>query len=434
MLKSIYLMIAIIVISMPAHGQDNILSPEEAVRIALEKNYSVEINRRLKAIADNNTSIGNAGFLPEINLSGNQNYQAMSVEQEFIDGRIVESDAANSNSLNAEAEINWVVFDGMAMFNSYDRLKTISEIYGVNLRAEMESAASRVLDTYYSIVSENRLLEADIERTDISRQRVDIINSKYELGTASKLELLQSMVDLNADSAAVIDRRARIDNLKESLAELLASPVSNFKLIDTILVNSELRLDSLSYYAERENSAVQSAGLSITESEQYKKVVESGYYPELSLYGGYSYSKSESESGFLVENMTNGYNYGLSLRFNIFNGFNTRRQVENAGIERDIRQIALIRVKDSINTRLNREYNLYSKNLRLLELESANLEVARENMDIALERLRLGTYSAIEFREAQLGYTGALARLIKARFEAFVSQKNLLRLSGLLMR
>ncbi|PSQ84067.1 MAG: hypothetical protein BRD40_01485 [Bacteroidetes bacterium QS_1_65_9] len=65
-------------------------------------------------------------------------------------------------------------------------------------------------------------------------------------------------------------------------------------------------------------------------------------------------------------------------------------------------------------------------------LKSA-LDVASRNVDLALERFRLGTISAVRLREIQTSLTEARSRLVDARFEAKRAKITLRRLSGRLL-
>ena len=79
-------------------------------------------------------------------------------------------------------------------------------------------------------------------------------------------------------------------------------------------------------------------------------------------------------------------------------------------------------------------YKNYEKNLEILNLEEENVSVAKENLDLAFEELKLGTFSPLEFREVQKSYTAAQSRLSTARYTAKMSEKDLLKQSGELLQ
>jgi outer membrane protein TolC len=69
----------------------------------------------------------------------------------------------------------------------------------------------------------------------------------------------------------------------------------------------------------------------------------------------------------------------------------------------------------------------------ILNLEEKNVSVAKENIDLEFEELKIGTFSSLEFREVQKNYIVAQSRLSNARYSAKMSEKDLLRQSGALL-
>ena len=62
-------LLLVIIIAGLTNAQD-VLTPQDAVKIALENNYSIKIAKNDKDIAENNSTVGNAGFLPTVDASG----------------------------------------------------------------------------------------------------------------------------------------------------------------------------------------------------------------------------------------------------------------------------------------------------------------------------------------------------------------------------
>ena len=88
------------------------------------------------------------------------------------------------------------------------------------------------------------------------------------------------------------------------------------------------------------------------------------------------------------------------------------------------------KLNQSVNSQIRSLYQTFQTNLQLVKLEQQNLEVARQNMDITLEKFRLGSVAPLEFREAQRNYINANTRYTNAQFEAKLAEVALLQLSG----
>ncbi|MDZ7604475.1 MAG: TolC family protein [Cyclobacteriaceae bacterium] len=76
----------------------------------------------------------------------------------------------------------------------------------------------------------------------------------------------------------------------------------------------------------------------------------------------------------------------------------------------------------------------YQNNIELHGLEQANLAVAQENNEIAIERYKVGNSSPLELREAQINLLEANLRLLNAAYSVKVGEIDLLLISGQLMK
>jgi len=78
-------------------------------------------------------------------------------------------------------------------------------------------------------------------------------------------------------------------------------------------------------------------------------------------------------------------------------------------------------------------YYAYQNNLKLLQLEQQNLAVARENLEIAMERYKLGNLSGLELREVQKSLLDAEERLISVKYQTKLAEISLFQISGKLL-
>jgi outer membrane protein TolC len=118
---------------------------------------------------------------------------------------------------------------------------------------------------------------------------------------------------------------------------------------------------------------------------------------------------------------------------NIFDGFERKREKSNAKIEIESSDLQYREIEQDIKANLINIYYAYQNNLQLLKLEEQNLEVARENLGIAMERYKLGNLSGIDLREVQKSLLDAEERLISAQYLTKTAEISLLQISGQVM-
>jgi outer membrane protein len=412
-----------------------ILTLEEAVKIALLNNYSINISRNESEIADNNSTLGNAGFLPSLDATGSYVRSSSDTKQEYFDGRTIDRNGAKSTNTTAGINLNWTVFDGLQMFANIDMLKELKRIGEENFRAEVESNLADVTETYYNLIREKQVLDVLNQTIIISRERVRIAESMKDVGTGSKFDLRQAQVDLNEDRSALLREELIYEQLKVTLNQLMGRDVGNdFSVSDTIIVGKNLNLDDLKSQTLEKNTTLQIARKNLNLSEINLRLARAELFPRISLVGGYNYTKSESEAGFVKSNNNYSLSYGISASLNLFNGLSTRTKIENAEIGIENSQLNFNQVKTNVEADLLNTYKKYLNSLQLVALEEENLKVAQESVDIALEKLKLGNITPLEFRETQRKLIDAKSRLVSAQYDAKTAETELLRISGQLVR
>jgi outer membrane protein TolC len=200
---------------------------------------------------------------------------------------------------------------------------------------------------------------------------------------------------------------------------------------DTIIdVNPGLVYDNLLDATLASNTGLLIASRNQVISEFDRKIIASRSYPYLNFSSGYGMSYNTYQSGSLASQRSMSASYGLTLGFNIFDGFNQRRALSNASIEIYNRELILQQIEQETRADLFTIYNAYENNLRLLNLELQNLEIARENLDIAFERYKLGALAGLELREVQKSLLDAEERLLSIQYQTKLAEISLLQISG----
>ena len=83
-----------------------------------------------------------------------------------------------------------------------------------------------------------------------------------------------------------------------------------------------------------------------------------------------------------------------------------------------------------MNVGVSNAFKSYEYQKKALILEEENIQLAKENVTIALERFRQGVSTNLELREAQISLQDAYNRLIAARYNTKLAEIDLMRLRG----
>ena len=429
-MKSIYITILLFAF-VPKMVSQEVLSLEDAVKVALENNYEIRISKNDLSIDKTNATIGNSGMLPKVAANVIDNNSIQNTTQTRSDGTTTTLDNAKNNNLTYGVGLDWTVFDGLRMFAKYDQLKTLQKLGEAQLKLTIITKISDVTSTYYDLVQQQQQLAALDTTIVISNQRVQLAQNRYTIGKASKLEVLNAQVDLNTDTTMHLRQKELYANTKTLLNQILARDVkTDFKVIETITVDDKLLLAELTSLAEKQNPQLEAQILNKRIAELQLKQIKGDRYPVVKLNSGYNFAESESSLGFLKQSSSKGLNYGFSATLNLFDGFNQKRNEKVAKLLVENSAIAIEQQNQQLQSTLMTSYQTYLTNLELTKLEQRNEVIAKQNLDITLEKFRIGTVPTIEFRTAQLNYINAKVRNSNAQFQAKLSEIALKELAG----
>ncbi|NER83828.1 MAG: TolC family protein, partial [Leptolyngbya sp. SIO1D8] len=371
---------------------------------------------------------------PTVDLTASKTFQVQDVELEIqgSEGTFpVNQDAAKSDRFTGSANFNWTVFDGFGMFISRDRLTELESQGLLDKKVTVENTIAAIYNAYYQTVLEQDRLAVLKETVEISNARLSLAQSRYEVGKGSKLDYLAAQVDYNTDRSNVLRQEELLNNAKIDLNVLLSRESSTlFNVSGQIDINSDLQLEPLLQKVSTLNPAL----LSVISDQnvaflEYKELIAERY-PTIGIGLSYDRGSSNNDAGQLRSSVTSGVTYGFSASWNIFDGFNRKREIQNAKVRREITQLEKDALELSLQGEVNKAYVNYANNLQLIDLEKSNVEVALENEQIALDRYELGAGTALELREAQRNAVDSQNRLLDAQLVAKLAEIELLRLSG----
>ncbi|MEZ4701468.1 MAG: TolC family protein [Rhodothermales bacterium] len=431
----IYLTLLVgLMLAAPAGAQD-VLTLREAIDLAMQKNYDIQIARNEIEIASNDATLGNAGFLPVSDLNLSAGRTVANTKQSFLSGQTTERNGALTQRQAAGVGFSWTVFDGFGRYRAYDRLKTVLSEEEYRADNTTELILTDVVVSYYDLARQQQQLRVLEEAVAISEERMRIVELRRDLGSASELEVRQARLDLNADRASVLRQRTALVNARADFNQLLVRPLSlDYTVVDSIALDPPVARDTLEAESLGRNKTLMVARMARQVALIQSREVLSEWLPSVDVNAGLNYSNLNAEAGFLLSNESKDITYGISLNMNLFDGMNRRRRAQNAEIR--LRNADL--VIDDITTRLQSDISRadqdYRNSLALIDIERENLALARQNVDIALERFELGTITSIELREVQETLTRAQSLLLVAQFEAKRAETELQRLSGRLVK
>ena len=395
-----------------------LLTLKDAIDTALQNNYNIKLAQNNATIAQNNVTLGNAGFLPGLtgNFNNNNSVQNSNVTrttgtQNFTNVR--------SKSYNYGVAMDWTIFDGFAMFANYDALKVRERLSGITSRDTVLQTLTGVINTYYALINQNQILISLKGAIGISKAQLQFAQDKFSVGAVARLDVLNAEVNVNTDTANYLNQLQLVKATKIQLNQLLVrNPNSDFSVTDTIIVDEKVVLNDILAAAASQNPRILSSQIGKQLAEINLRQVKAVRYPVIGLNTGYNFTNSRSPSGALLANDARGLTYGITASINIFDGFNQKRRETNAKIQLENSALQVKNVKLGIDAQINSLYVNYLSGLDLIKLGQANVAIAKRNLEITLDKYKLGNIAPIEVRQAEVNYVNAKVSFHAAEYQA----------------
>ncbi|HEX5153821.1 MAG TPA: TolC family protein [Parafilimonas sp.] len=402
---------------------------DEAINIALKNSYDIEVARNNVAATEITNSYGVAGGLPVVSGSASDQERINTVNQKISTGETINRNAAAGNTASAGLQGSILLYNGMRVVSTKNRLEELEKQNREFLNATIENTIATVMTQYYDVVRQQSYLRTLDTSIAVGQQRVDIIKTQLSVGLANNADLFQSQLDLNALIQSKKIQELTIEQAKTSLLTTLSlKPDSNIIIRDTIIVDSSLMLEDVMNNIYRSPDIV-AASMQVTINQLLEKETAAQRYPSVYASAGYNYNRSQTAAGNVLLNQNYGPYIGLSLSVPIYNGGVYKRQQKVAEINTKNAQLQQnILVRDNTSNAV-RSYETYRKSLQQLQLQRESYALAKQLLDLVLLKFELRVATIVDVKNAQESFANAGFLLVNMSYAAKAAEIEMKRLT-----
>jgi len=410
---------------------DSSFTARDAVDLALQQNLGIQIATSELDIARINNNWGNAGKWPVITAGVGNTEALTNLNQKLSNGSEINRNGVTNNILTANITANWRLYNGMRIRATKERFDILEKMGELQLKQEVNSLTMEVLMGYYNIVRLNMQARATKAIIDLSMEREKIAETKFNVGSAAKTDLLQASIDVNSQQVNLANLHQQIRVAKSTLNNLMKrNPDAPIQIVDTTFAIPTLALEEFRSKAIKQNLQLMIAQRERAMLLEDKRIINSQRLPVLNLSSVTSFNRNKATGGFFLTNQTYGPNLGLNLSVPIFNGQITRTQLKTQDIRIKQQNLQTEQLQNLIQRDIQIAFDEYRNAVEVSAVEQKNVALARENNYISTERFRKLQSNSIELRQAQLSLIEAQDRYITATFRAKIASVNLQWLAG----
>lgn len=404
------------------------LSLLDAIQLALENNYDLEIQHGTQEIASIRNSWGEAGRYPYLNLGGDAR----------VNYNINENNNFLQNQYIGSATLNWTLFDGFSVNLTKKRLQELEELSGGNTSVMVEGTIQSVIMAYYAVLLEQERLNVFRDVMTLSEDLYKKSQLQKEIGSAVTYDVLQAQNAYLADKASFLVGEVNYKSSIRDLKYLLGTDsLGQIELTDTFQAQPvAYNLADLRLAMQENNSNLKNQYLNQSLLKNAVALAKSDFYPTLSFAGGATYTRTGIEYDGEDASWSNMNNYygNFTLSFNLFGGGAKRRALKIAEIQEDMGEVSIRQMTHDLDNQLQNAYEFYLVRRELLDVARENMETAELNLRISREKYENGSINSFNFRDIQILYRNSALGELQAIYQFIDMHTSLLRLTGSILQ
>ncbi|MFD1816494.1 Outer membrane protein TolC [Pseudarcicella hirudinis] len=394
------------------------LTLNEAIETALKNSLDIQISKNNLSVSAINNHIGVAGGLPTVVGSGSNTEQITTLNQELSNGTSTDKTGVAANNLNMSVTGTYLLYNGYRVVTTKKRLEELQKLNEQQLNSSVQTVIANVMLKYYAVVQQQSVLTTLNRSIDVSKEKLQVIETRRSVGMSNDADLFQAQLDLNAQIQALQTQKIIIAQAKTDLLRTLTiNPDSAVEVSDTILVDKAVLWEDIkgSLY---KNPDVLAADQQINVNKLLEKEANARRYPSLSAIAGFNYGRSQSAAGFTLLNQTYGPTVGINLSVPIYAGTTVLRQVQIAGVNTQTARLQKEIITQNYLANAAKAWQAYTNTLQLVEAEQKNYDLSGKLLQLMTQRFELGQATVVDVKLAQQTYENSGYRLINLNYTA----------------
>ena len=349
----------------------------------------------------------------------------------------VSAEGSLSGALDLNVGVNQLLYDGGKWWNQIAQADSSAKSAEGRTEEQRLSAVFEGVRRFYELFRAQKtlaVLEASVQRSEQQFQRAQAL---FEAGRGQKGDAFAAEVNLGNDRLEVVRQRARIVEAQTKLAAwigrdgltpLVAETPAAFDHDAAPL--TPMTLEDAIAAARSARPLFRALGDQVRAANLGTDVARSGFLPRVVLSGMAGRRGMPTDpafTGFAQQNYMKG---GLDLRWDLFSGFATDAQLQQANVVRRRADAELVQAQRELEGELRSSVTLLQTQLEAVEIAKRNVKLATDALALAEERFKAGAGSTLEVRDAQLKRTQAELLHLQNRIDVEIARAALERVVG----
>jgi outer membrane protein len=424
------LTLILLLVSLPAMA----VSLREAVAVALDNRGDVQSARMSYESAVWDSRNADLWFLPRVTgqLAFTRNYD---VQQMAIPGMGTIPMGTEYSSI-AGVSVSVPLFTPQGPAGS--RLASRAEELTLQQsRAAEMDAVVQVVQAFYGVLLAQEMMNVSIEALKIAEAGYDLAVLKYDAGTISRFELLQSLVAWENRKPDLISAENALENSLAGFAVALGQDNdSNFqiegRLADELDFKVPETLEEAREIMQLNSPDLQAAEYMELVGDAGVDMARSSFFPQLVFQTDLNYLASRNDTDFEIDDYERNLTVSVALQVPLFNGFSDISGFNSARAERVASEATARSIRQATDLSLVSAWNNLQAAREGASATSSTVGQAVEGAEIARISFEAGMITRLEMDQSFLALTTARTNHASALYSLRTAEAELMRAIGMM--
>lgn len=413
-----------------AQTNDNVLTLQDAVDMAIEKNISIkqsELNLQNSELGKSD-AIGN--FLPRVSASANHQWNIGRGIN--ITTNVIEDITTSFSSMSAGVGLD--VYNGFR--NIYQLHRANLEILASQYQLDdmKDDIKLLVANSYLQIMFNKEILKVQKSQLEITKVEYERTKDLIDIGTFSPRQIFEIEASLASQEQNVVQAENNYRNAKLSLAQLLL--IDDFNSFEIANEDFSIPFSDILTKSPKEilnksmtlRNDIKLAETNISIAEKDIQISKSQLQPSITSFYQWNTRISYQDNLPSFEDqfdLNKGQGYGLALNIPIFQGKQIRNNVERSKVNLDRLKNQYEQEKLNLENSINQAYNDLTGAIKLYEASNKTLASLKSAYEDTSDRFLLGAVNSFDFIQSKQRYESAQSENIRAKFDYIFKLKVL---------
>jgi outer membrane protein TolC len=407
----------------PLGAQDPVLALKDAVRLALDKNKSVEASIAAGNAAKTRVSQARSGLLPKVNYSESWTrsdnpvfvFSSLLTQHQFEAQNFQIGPLNNPDFLNnfqSQVTADQVLYGAGQSKRAIHSAELTKDMTGEEGRRTQMEVIAQVIRAYYDSLLSVDQFSATAQALRSAEADLDRAQSIRTAGMSTDVDVLSIRVHLAGVRQQGIRREADVDVARAALNDAIGLPLDAPHTLTSPLVALDspaapLQEQEQNALAQRPEAreAKLATNMAATEVEN----AHGNLFPQVTLHGAF-----EADRQRFVTRGADNWLVSVGLRWNLFNGFadKTRIQESKFALQRSAAEEA--RAGSAIRLQVHRAYADLHAATDQIEIAQASVAEAEESLRITQNRYEAGISNVTDLLRTETAVLDARTRHLAA--------------------